>query len=302
MPTATAVPATQDDESHGNEYDLLTIEEERELSALVQQGLSAAKQLEAANQGAVTLLPAARQTLERQVAEGQAARTRFITANLGLVRTFAKRYRRKNKEREDLEQEGRIGLMTAVEKFDGTRGWKFSTYAAAWIKQRMIRCMEKESSVTLPPSISRQVKQYWDTVDTLRRQLNREPTEQEICEASGLSHAQFSQTLPATWGADHLDRMVGYDSQTTLGDTIADDTSSPIDATVQSMVIGETLERKLGVLTEPERELLIHHYSQDPNQPTDLDKTSERILRRALGKLRHPCTSDLGCVEDLRDV
>ena len=170
-------------------YPLLTAEEEVALAAVMARGREAAASLEAAGggQGSPPLSPAARRRLRRALAEGEDARRRFIQSNLRLVVSIAKRYQALGLPLLDLVQEGNLGLMRAVEKFEHTRGFKFSTYATWWIRQAIGRALaDKGRTIRVPVHMVEASRRVAKVSGLLASSLGREPSVEEIAAHAGM--------------------------------------------------------------------------------------------------------------------
>ncbi|MEA2058121.1 MAG: sigma-70 family RNA polymerase sigma factor, partial [Actinomycetota bacterium] len=226
-------------------HDLLTADEEVELAQAIEAGREAAEQL-----ATVSVRGAQRVKLERAVRKGDAARNKFVQANLRLVVSQAKRYRSQyGIEFIDLIQEGNLGLIRAVEKFDWRKGFKFSTYATWWIRQSMQRAVaEKSRTVRLPNSLHDTLMTLNATRNRLLSEIGRDPTPEELAYESGLS---VDDVLEAQMVNDSvsLEAPVGEDGAV-LGDFVAhDDEDDPVTETERVSAI-EALRDAIGRLPE----------------------------------------------------
>ena len=284
-------------------YPLLTQDEECRLSKAIQEGQEAKDELE---RGKVT---AARRPLLLAAAQrGDAASEQFISANLRLVVSIAKRYQATDLPLLDLVQEGNLGLMHAVTKFDWRKGFKFSTYATWWIKQAISRGIDNTSrTIRLPVHAGDQVRRLQRTKHQLEGQTGRTPSPSELAEALGINERQVVELIRHGTETVSLDARVGPDGESELGDMVTDNTTpSPFDVVTQAMLGGE-VEKLLSVLDEREREIIRLRYGLDQGEPRTLEDvgntlhlTRERIRqieRSALSKLRHPSTKS-----DSRDL
>jgi RNA polymerase primary sigma factor len=237
--------------------------------------------------------------LDQQVACGVEARQHLIQANLRLVVSIAKKYTSYGLTMMDLVQEGNIGLMRAVEKFDYTKGHKFSTYATWWIRQAITRAIADQSrTIRLPVHMGEAISQVKRTSHKLQQSMQREPTPEEIADAMGISATKVRRTLEASMHPLSLEMPVGQEGEGRMGDFIEDDRiSTPADAAAASM-LREQIEEVLQKLPERERKIIQLRYGLKDGRYRTLEEvgvefgiTRERIRQIeavALRKLRHP--------------
>ena len=249
------------------------------------------------DEGALT--HAERQLLRRQVDIGRAARQHLIQANLRLVVSIAKKYTSYGLTMMDLVQEGNIGLMRAVEKFDYTKGHKFSTYATWWIRQAITRAIADQSrTIRLPVHMGEAISQVKRTSHKLQQSMQREPTPEEIADAMGITPTKVRRTLEASMHPLSLEMPVGQEGEGRMGDFIEDERiSTPVDAAAQTM-LREQIEEVLQKLPERERKIIQLRYGLKDGRYRTLEEvglefgiTRERIRQIeavALRKLRHP--------------
>jgi RNA polymerase primary sigma factor len=238
-------------------------------------------------------------TLAEQVEDGIDARQHLIQANLRLVVSIAKKYTSYGLTMMDLVQEGNIGLMRAVEKFDYTKGHKFSTYATWWIRQAITRAIADQSrTIRLPVHMGEAISQVKRTSHKLQQSMQREPTPEEIADAMGISPTKVRRTLEASMHPLSLEMPVGQEGEGRMGDFIEDDRiSTPADAAAASM-LREQIEEVLQKLPERERKIIQLRYGLKDGRYRTLEEvgvefgiTRERIRQIeavALRKLRHP--------------
>jgi len=282
------------------EHDLLTAEDEVRLARDMEQGRKAERKLASDD-----LTPVDRAHLYRLVHRADEAKSTFIRSNLRLVISIAKRYTGRGLDLLDLVQEGNLGLIRAVEKFDWRKGFKFSTYATWWIRQAITRGLGNQGrTIRLPVHMVDVVRTVQETALTLREQLRRPATIREISESSGLDAERVRIALEAPGDTVSLDRPVGSDGDAELGDFVEDDAAiDPFTVAAESSA-RRHLESAMCMLTDRERDVIILRYGLDGSSPRTLsevgghfDLTRERIRQiegRALAKLRHPsCSFDL---------
>ena len=284
-------------------YPLLTKEDEWRLSRVIEEGNQAAQEL--AELGPRS---ARRRELARKVKRGEAAREEFVNSNLRLVVSIAKRYQSSDLPLLDLVQEGNLGLIHAVSKFDWRKGFKFSTYATWWIKQAISRGIDNTArTIRLPVHAGDQVRRLLKVKRQFESQTGRAPTYSELARAMDISETQVADLLRHASDPVSLESKVGPDGDSELGDIVADMASkTPFEAVADSMLSGE-VAKLLSVLDEREQEILRLRYGFDRGDPRTLEEvgatlnlTRERIRqieRAALSKLRHP--SSKGETRDL---
>jgi RNA polymerase sigma factor (sigma-70 family) len=275
-------------------YPLLTREDEARLAQAIQEGREAKEELASS-----TVNPARRRQLQWSAQRGDAATVEFINSNLRLVVSIAKRYQSQELPLLDLVQEGNLGLMHAVGKFDWRKGFKFSTYATWWIRQAISRGIDNTGrTIRLPVHAREQVRRVVQIKRQFEDRNGRSPSLSELADMLDIPHAQVVQLLLEGSEPISLDSPVDANGETELGDLVADSSSpSPFETVTQAMLGGE-VDKLLSVLDEREKEVVRLRFGLGGDDPRTLEEvgtalhlTRERIRqieRTALSKLRHP--------------
>jgi RNA polymerase primary sigma factor len=242
------------------------------------------------------LLTAAEEvSLAKRIERGDgSAKQRMIQSNLRLVVSIAKNYRNQGLPFLDLIQEGTLGLIRAVEKFDWRRGYKFSTYATWWIRQAVARALaDKARTIRMPVHIVERLQKMNRAERTLWMELGREPTLEEIAEEANLPVQQAKEVRAAARASTSLDQPVGEEEDATFGDFVAGDSPLPEDE-VEITLRSQALAAALGVLPERDRAVIVLRYGLDDAEPKTLEEigrrlglTRERVRQIELESLKH---------------
>jgi RNA polymerase primary sigma factor len=273
---------------------LLTTDEEIKLAMALEAGRRAKTTL--SNDGSD---PAKRVELEWQVEEGLAAREHLIKANTRLVVSIAKKYMGRGVPFLDLIQEGNLGLMKAVEKFDYNRGYRFSTYATWWIRQTITRAIADQGrTIRVPVHMSDRIRRLYNTARELEQEQGCRPTPEEIAEELDIEPRKVQWMLRVSWKPLSLEHPVGEEEDSELGNFIEDElTPTPIQSANQSL-LGEKIEEMLATLSPREARILRLRFGLLNGRSYTLEEvgqkfglTRERIRQiegKALRRLRHP--------------
>ncbi len=284
---------------------LLTAGEEVELAKRIESGAIAVAEIAELNEaGKWNGQSGDRQrALRRAVADGERARGELTSANLRLVVSIAKRHVGRGVPILDLIQEGNLGLMRAVQKFDHTKGFKFSTYATWWIRQAITRAIADQSrTIRVPVHMVESINKVLRAQRTLATRLEREPTTVELAAEVELPVEKVEEILRiASQDPLSLDTPIGDEDDTSMADFIADKGAAPLDLAARKL-LEQTVRDVLGDLSERESEVVRLRFGLEDGRPRTLEEvgrefgvTRERIRQiesKTLAKLRHPLRSD----------
>ena len=280
---------------------LLTAEQEIDLAKAMEAGIDAEKAL-AEDEGKNKLSAAKKKELEQAIYEGNEAKKRLAEANLRLVVSIAKRYVGRGMLFLDLIQEGNLGLIKAVEKFDFRKGFKFSTYATWWIRQAITRAIADQArTIRIPVHMVETINKLIRVSRQLLQELGREPLPEEVAKEMNLPVERVREILKISQEPVSLETPIGEEEDSHLGDFIQDDNVPvPADAAAFTL-LKEQLVEVLDTLTEREQKVLRLRFGLDDGRARTLEEvgkefnvTRERIRQieaKALRKLRHPSRS-----------
>jgi RNA polymerase primary sigma factor len=275
---------------------LLTVDEELDIAIRIEKGRKA-KEEKIKLTGRRNA--ARRQKLDAVIEDGQRAREHLIKANTRLVVSIAKRYTGRGVAFLDLIQEGNLGLMKAVKKYDYTRGFRFSTYATWWIRQTISRAISDQGrTIRVPVHMIDRIRQLYKTNHQLEQKLGRQPTIEELADAVDLPVHRVQWIMKVSWLPLSLESPVGDEEDSELGHFIEDEESpTPMQSAYQSM-LKDKLEEILSTLSPREARVLRLRFGLDDGTSYTLEEvgrkfglTRERIRQiegRALRQLRHP--------------
>ncbi|HEY0933412.1 MAG TPA: sigma-70 family RNA polymerase sigma factor [Trebonia sp.] len=274
---------------------LLTAEQEVDLAKRIEAGLFAEHKLDTG----LDLKPQQRRDLEMVAEDGRRAKAHMLEANLRLVVSVAKKYSDRGLSLLDVVQEGNLGLIRAVEKFDYTKGYKFSTYAMWWIRQAIQRGFaDSARTIRLPVHVLEMLSKLSRVERDMHQKLGREPTPEELAVELDRTPDQIEELLRTSRQPISLDSTIGEDGETSIGDLIEDVDAPEASELVDRQLMAEQLRSALDALTPREATIMAMRFGLYDGNPHTLDEigralglTRERIRqleKQSLSKLRHP--------------
>ncbi|MCC8244529.1 MULTISPECIES: RNA polymerase sigma factor [Saccharothrix] len=283
---------------------LLNAEEEVELAKRIEAGLYAAERVRRAEDEQEKLTPQMRRDLRWIVRDGERAKNHLLEANLRLVVSLAKRYTGRGMAFLDLIQEGNLGLIRAVEKFDYTKGYKFSTYATWWIRQAITRAMADQArTIRIPVHMVEVINKLGRIQRELLQDLGREPTPEELAKEMDITPEKVLEIQQYAREPISLDQTIGDEGDSQLGDFIEDSEAVVAVDAVSFTLLQDQLQSVLATLSEREAGVVRLRFGLTDGQPRTLDEigqvygvTRERIRQiesKTMSKLRHPSRSQV---------
>ena len=280
---------------------LLHVDEELNLAKRIERGKKAKRDLAKLNGNATA---ANRSELDEKIQDGLMARDHLIRANTRLVVSIAKKYIGRGVPFLDLIQEGNLGLMKSIEKFDYHRGFRFSTYATWWIRQTITRAIADQGrTIRVPVHMTDRIRQMYKSAHELEQRLGRPATTEELAVEMHLDPRRVHWMLQVSWTPLSLESPVGDEEDSEFGMFVEDEFTPTPAQTTQDNMLRERVEQVLATLSPREARIIRLRFGLDDDRPYTLEEvgqkfglTRERIRQiegKALRRLRHPCRSRL---------
>jgi RNA polymerase primary sigma factor len=280
---------------------LLTLDEEVSLAIRIRKGVDASRQLK----NRLGIIPAGlRQEIETSIEDGRLAREHLIKANTRLVVSIAKKYIGRGVPFLDLIQEGNLGLMKAVSKFEYERGFRFSTYATWWIRQTITRAIADQGrTIRVPVHMTDRIRTMYKASHKLEQDLGRPPTAEELSTVLEVNTERVEWMQQVSWTPISLESPVGDEEDSEFGMFVEDELTPPPSQTAYENMLRDRVEQVLSSLSPREERILKLRFGLENGHPYTLEEvgqkfglTRERIRQiegKALRRLRHPCRSRL---------